>query len=475
MLRAVVGIVAWFVLVVSCGPLRAQGTGSPIVPERVALRHGLHRAWVTQIQVDPTRGRLEYVTLDDGMLLVQTDQATVQALDAETQRTLWIVHIGRRNYPTTPPATNDRFVAATNGSSLYLLNRVTGGLVWQKKLDGMPSAGLALSDDRIYVPLTSGLLSSYLLPDKNDTNDPLEKLVKSQPISYHGKGMADAAPVITGTTVAWGTIAGNVYSASHNELAPRFRFRTRASVSAPLAYRAPYVIAASQDGYIYALHEQRGSPRWSFSTGNPIEAQPVIMGDSVYVIPRKGGMFCLSAESGEEQWSTSGVYQFISASPTRLYVADFVGNVLILDAKSGARLSTLPTHNLPLKVVNTQTDRLYLGSTTGVLQCLHEVGLDQPIQHAPAVADEAASEAEDTTDKDPAAQAAAGEDADEADEGDDLFGEEDEATDDAEMPADEDVDEGAADEAEADEMEADEADEADAEMDADMPEDDEAE
>ncbi|MEX2558310.1 MAG: PQQ-binding-like beta-propeller repeat protein, partial [Pirellulales bacterium] len=360
--------------------------------------------WLTQVELDRSRGRIAYVSLEDGLLMVQTDQATIQVMDAETRRTLWIAHVGRPHYPVTPPAANDRFVVTSNGAHLYLFDRDTGRLVWEKRLNGVPSAGVAISHNRAYVPLTSGVVMSYLLPDpkEDDLVDPLEKLLKDQPLVYQGKGMAESAPIVTSTNVVWATSQGNVYSVTPEDLAARFKFSARDAITAPLSYRTPFVYAASRDGYVYAIREQRGYASWKFSSGNPVVEQPVVIGDSLFLISETGGLFRLSVETGVEQWSVPGVYHFVAASPTRLYTADLQGRLLILDAQSGARLGSLETSALDMKLVNDQTDRIYLGTRTGLIQCLHEVQLSEPVIHrarppAPVAPDEPAEGEEPET------------------------------------------------------------------------------
>jgi hypothetical protein len=53
----------------------------------------------------------------------------------------------------------------------------------------------------------------------------------------------------------------------------------------------------------------------------------------------------------------------------------------VLDANTGSRLDVLPTEALPVKLINNQTDRIYLATETGLIQCLHETELTQPLQH----------------------------------------------------------------------------------------------
>ena len=61
---------------------------------------------------------------------------------------------------------------------------------------------------------------------------------------------------------------------------------------------------------------------------------------------------------------------------SRLYAIDHLDRIAILDLQRGTRLGTLPLGDVQIKLLNQQTDRLYLASDDGVVQCLHE--LDQP-------------------------------------------------------------------------------------------------
>lgn len=384
MSRTALAVFAFSLLWGGTSAVQAQSARSGIIPGPLARQQGLERAWVAQVEIDRARGRVAHITLHDGLLVVQTDQAAVHVLDAETRRTLWVAHVGRPGRPTSPPAIGGKFVASTNGGNLYLFERDTGRALWEKHLESVPSAGPALSAERVYVPLVNGVVATYRLPSKSDDETPAEAMLKDSALNYRGKGMADASPIVTPNGVLWGTAAGNVYQCTIDEMAARWRFKTHDAISAPLFYRAPMVYAASRDGYVYALRESRGDARWQFSTGSPVAESPAAIGDALFVVPETGGMFRLNADTGEQEWHVPGVFQFVSASPTRLYTVDASGRLLILDARSGARLGSLATEHLPLKIFNAETDRIYLATTSGMIQCLREQELVKPFLHGAA-------------------------------------------------------------------------------------------
>jgi hypothetical protein len=69
---------------------------------------------------------------------------------------------------------------------------------------------------------------------------------------------------------------------------------------------------------------------------------------------------------------------------------DEFGTLIVLDAATGAVLGRTPTEGTINALVNDQTDRLYLVSNGGMVQCLHEIGAKEPLYHNPP---ETASEA----------------------------------------------------------------------------------
>jgi outer membrane protein assembly factor BamB len=161
------------IAVLVAGNLAVAARRGQVIPEPMARRHGLTRPWFTQVQLDSARARISHITLDRGTLFVQTDHAVLHAIDAETGESLWAEQVGRRGHPGFAPGANQNFVAAVNGSFLYVINRFNGKLLWKTQLEGAPGAGAALSAKRAYVPMVAGLVMSYLL---EPMKDPLEEL-----------------------------------------------------------------------------------------------------------------------------------------------------------------------------------------------------------------------------------------------------------------------------------------------------------
>ena len=79
-----------------------------------------------------------------------------------------------------------------------------------------------------------------------------------------------------------------------------------------------------------------GSLLWKFPAAEPIIEPPAVLDDRVFVSTQLGGLFCLDAKSGKQLWWAPGIVHFVAASRQRVYAADRVGNVQVLDLKTGA-------------------------------------------------------------------------------------------------------------------------------------------
>ena len=105
----------------------------------------------------------------------------------------------------------------------------------------------------------------------------------------------------------------------------------------------------------------------------------MVIEDRVYTTTELGGMFCLNAKSGKQIWWAPDVLHFVAAGKQRVYADDKLGRLRILDARTGATLDSLPTTAIPIKISNGQTDRIYLATEGGTIQCLREVEQVTPV------------------------------------------------------------------------------------------------
>lgn len=349
-----------------------------LLTQTTAARLGLTRAWFAQIGAARSTGPIGFMNCDRGMLYVQTTRGSVTSIDAETGRRLWTSQIGSPNHTSSEPDGNDKILAVVSGSTLYVLDRHTGALLWQRLLNGTPGAGPGVSASYVFVPMVNGFVQGYNI----------EKLGKGEPWNYKSAGRVLVPPTATGNDVVWTTEKGYMYLADGEGGGIRYRLETRDAIQARPAYWTPRVFACSTDGNVYAVDEPSGKVVWKFTVGDAIYQQPVALEEKVFVVSEQSGMYCLASKDGAELWHAPRIAQFVSLSPSRVYATDDLGRLTVLDAETGARLGSLPLQGVSIKLVNRSTDRIYLASESGMVQCLRETLSKAPVKHDPPVLEE---------------------------------------------------------------------------------------
>jgi len=411
--------------VFTCREVSAAERGT-MISRTEAARHGLVRPWFAQVQLDRGRGRLTHVVLYDGIIYAQTNMALVQAIDAESGETKWIRRFGRSDHLSYKVAVERDLIAVINGSRLFVANRHNGDLLYETKVKGAPGAGPALSDKRVYVPMVQGLVMAYRLESLTDPEKELgfgkkweemndedragaeeyrrENLRLSQeyipPLACQSLGKNSTPLLVTLQDEAYEQCAwptdrgflniGRIKLRDEDRLEVLHQVPVDAGVPAQPAYKPAdpevedsegIIFAASKDGFVHAIAEKSGDSLWRFSTGEAISQPALIVADRVYVATRIGGLFCIDAKLGQELWWAPEVCQFVSASKERVYGVNKSGRIVVLDAKTGARLDAIATDAQSIKLANTRTDRIYLAGETGLIQCMHEVELPEPFDH----------------------------------------------------------------------------------------------
>jgi outer membrane protein assembly factor BamB len=354
---------------------------SGLISQQQARAIGLERQWYAQAQVDSAHAAPVRWILSRDQIVLLTGAGMIQLMDANTGQTVWTSDVGNPNYPSLGPAANDEFVALVNGSTLYLLDRHSGQLVNQFRLGGAPGAGPALGKEYVYAPLLSGRVEGYPLHD-----------AKVAPWFYQSYGRAMVRPLATPDSIVWGTDAGILCVGRIHAAGVRFRVEAGASFDASQAYRAPMIYAVTRDGELLAVDERSGAVRWRYLTGFPTDRAPAAVGDRVYVASEEPELHCLDAATGLAHWEAAGISQFAAAGKSHVYGIDQYGALTEVDAATGALTGRIQSGETMTGLVNDQTDRLYLITGHGLVQCLHEIGVTEPLRYGPVPAPAEAKE-----------------------------------------------------------------------------------
>lgn len=367
--QQLIGVAAF--LLVAWGGIahRVAGEGLLVTTEDAA-RLGLERAWFAQIPVDSSRTRVSKWMLRGTRLYGVSDSGIVTALHAETGETLWTKQVGRPGFPAFGPGANPKYLGVVSGAKLYMLDRADGRLLWSRDLGSAPSSGPALTQDYAYVALMTGRIEGYRLDDPS-----------VQPWYYQSKGRTYLQPTTTGQVVSWPTSEGCLYVSRANDPNVLFRLETGDDIVTSPAESEPHLYIASLDGYLYCVDELTGREEWRYSTGFPIVSSPAVVDKTAYVASLEPTIHAVDAETGAEQWLVYGASHFAARGKNRVYASDDHGNVLALDGKTGEKLGQLKVGTGFETLVNDQSDRIFLVSGRGLVQCLREADADQPTMY----------------------------------------------------------------------------------------------
>jgi len=442
------------------GPVALQAQPTGLVSHDAATRFGLVRAWATQAAVDPARGEIQAVTLHvhskesrasyelrvgdlrriyaedepdaDGLpigkdgakkradleaerltlrgaaaevvehvvpiatLFITTDQGALDAIDGETGRRLWSVQVGPPGHPMSAAAAENDRVAVVHGSMLHVLDRKDGRTLSKRRTRHVPVAGPALSRELVFLPMINGALEIY---SATDLGAPVA--------AYHGLGHAMESPIVTPSIAAWTTNRGYLYVAAAHSRSIRYRIEaTKAFVGGPTAW-GKRVFAASIDGYVYCVNEASGTIAWTRSLGEPIVRSPVVLGDALFAVDSTNHLFHVATADGSIVWTAPDVRQILAASATHLFAVDRLERLVILDLASGTRVSNMADVLPDIRLTNMRTDRVYLATRSGLLQCLRPIEAIYPTLHVDPREAEAASEPAKPADAPPSSTDAA--------------------------------------------------------------------
>ncbi len=405
------------------GEMASAATGD-LINQTLAGRHGMTRAWFAQAQMDPGRGQITHLVLREGILFVQTSQAMVQALDAETGQQLWAVQVGKPGYPDMPVDASGDYVAVINGSTLYILNRYDGKLLWEKPLEGSPGAGPGLSDQQVYIPLIDGLVYTYPLKPVARPVLEIEGEMDSKPAGSADKPAATPGKVAAtsglpnqpgakggksaaGAQKTGATAGGTDKTANGSTPAssPEEEQQRRASLrltqdivpglvcpSVGQAFTRPLVttratgeenvVWTTSAGYLFLgrLFENHFSTLYRLSTEGPMSTEPtylppdphiaadsgVIFGTSedgfVYAIREKDGKLIWRFSTGEPLVQRSAVVG------SRIYVPTQTEGMYCLDAAKGEQLWCTPGIR---RFIAASRDRVYVIDNVGQMVVLN--------------------------------------------------------------------------------------------------------
>ncbi len=370
-------------LMILCGTacsLEAQSRLSQLVPPKRTLdRYGLVQAWWNQATLDPTRDKIFAVTMDEEVLFMTSTNGIVTAFDAETGRQLWVHALGSFDEPASGVTTNDDVALVAVGLNMFAIDKFTGEMLWKLQLPGQPSTSPVMDDVQVYVGTVDGSIYAF---DLRRIRELFDKRLLPQWSNLTKKWRFNVAkpvinqPLANGRLVLFSSQDKSTYAVTALDRDLLFQFEADSPISAPLAsstYGYIFLATGEPDYKLYCMNMNNGEMLWApFNVGLPISKSPRAIGDHLFVTPMRGGMYCLFVGTGDQVWWKPRITKFVAASKNLVYASDQVGNLVLLDRKSGATVGSLDLRRYTMRVSNSRTDRIYLLTPRGRVLCLRE-------------------------------------------------------------------------------------------------------
>ena len=302
------------------------------------------------------------------------NDGSLESRDAETGEPVWMVQVGDRRLLYGAIGVNEDYVSVTNGANLIQVDAATGEVIAEVPTMGAPLLGAVNSADYAMIPTIGGGVE--LIPLADMTRDPFREIVEGETL-----GLPTKAP--GSSLIAWGTARGFVYvMETQGTPSVWFRLNTDGIVSGRIASASGNrFFFGSEAGQVYGLQGTRsGKILWSIPFGEPFYNEPIVAGDQLLLRSTYGNLFSLGIDRGIMSWArpTPHVDDLLGAFGDHIFATSLTGSLAVIDRKTGKQVASLSEVRPDRLLVNKLTDRLYLVSESGDVQCLKQVGSDLP-------------------------------------------------------------------------------------------------
>jgi outer membrane protein assembly factor BamB len=395
-------------LVAATTALSQEGTirihTKPVLPSLETLdRLNLKMAWKLKVPMDGLRDGFYSLQLFPGkdfpLMVAQTYQGAVVAINAENGDVLWRTLVGRAYQIAQPAAVNSRTIFVSRREFLFALDRETGKQLlytveqgssvptYGTALEGAPSAAAAADEDFLFIPLVDRVVR-YGIPNfqaefKARPPATLGKMEDSPQIvwqwNYNAFGTILQAPIVNLARLIVTTAEGTVLVVDKFTSDTVLRFKTEGSIKGVTAFNKNMIYVPSEDYFLYALDTGSGRLKWRFAGQSHIIRSPEATDQDVYVAPAKAGLYRLDRISGEPRWNNRDAVKFLAGNKRFVYAMDRLGQVMVLDYERGKELARWDTRDWTVPLSNDLTDRIYLAANDGQIICLRHRELTAPL------------------------------------------------------------------------------------------------
>jgi outer membrane protein assembly factor BamB len=394
-----------------------------VADEFTARAAGLERQWILQIPSGVGSWRLEQVTVGDGLVVAQTGDGGVHAIQAAREEgglppgtLLWSQQLGAGGGATGAAGIGPQVVTVAHDLAISAIDRRTGTVAWDTQLGQLPGAAAVPSGDWVYAAVPNeGVLRLPMNPRRSATSPTAAGATKQtarsgkqavtpasfteslDPKTINAGGETAFAPVPLADGIAWSTTDGTFVALERTKQGwlrhelplgdplaaqPVARGRTLYATTGPFGAAWPATLTRIELADPLAKDKPRPglAIAWRVALPDHPEGSPIVAGDTIVVSLGPSGIAALSATTGELLWQTELVGRLVAGGGDRVWCVDETGRLSGLDLASGIRRARLCLAGLSLPVVNTSSDAVVLAAPGGVVLSFAPVATPTPAE-----------------------------------------------------------------------------------------------
>ena len=307
-------------------------------------------------------------------LYTLANNGTVECRDAETGAPVWLSQHGTPSLGYGGLGVDNEYLTFTNGANIIQIDVLNGEPMVTDRTKNTPLYGSMIAGDYVVYPTVRDGIAGEPLRDITEVgfSDIVQGLANHMPSKSPHSAL-----------IAWGTDAGYVYvmelSGKRNM---QFRLDTDGVVSGqPVSAQGNRFFFASSVGQVYCLRATRsGDVVWNRPYGVPFFKPGYLFDDAAFFVSDYGQLFALEQNNGISRWESSvgGIDRVLGGLGQHLYVRKTDQSFAVIDSKTGELVLSDPGLRVGKMLVNTVTNRFYLVSNQGSVQCLRPAGSKLP-------------------------------------------------------------------------------------------------
>ena len=374
---------------------------------------GLRREWILQLPSVASGSSLAQVVVGDGLVVAQTSDGTVHAIQAATWgdelpsaggprpgSLLWSQRVDSGGAPVTRAGIGPDLVVVPHIGGVAALERSNGHARWHESLGPTATSGAAVIGNWVYVPNSAGAVKRFAVQplrqpteattkdDKTSASKTSKKSAKKskakrqrkeslEPIAIHAGGNDDVemAPLPLANGVLWCSSDGVLVTLQPGELDwRRLEFSLENPPAGSPVVRDRSIFASTTAGDLARIEVPTSFKdmqlTWHTVLPGPAFSGPFLSGDTVAVSLGDLGIAAYSAETGAELWHSCLTGTILAVGGGRVWLVDELGKLSGFDLADGTPRERLCLGPFTLPVVNIRSDRLLLASPAGTIVSL---------------------------------------------------------------------------------------------------------